>query len=201
MLHAEAVVGPPGDRLADPTQADDAQRLPGDLGPHHVGRAASRSRLPSRRWRSPSPARRATESRRVIARSAVQSVRAPGVLVTAMPWSLRGGDVDVVVADAEVGDDAGPAGVGSQHLGGDLVGHRREQRVGRWLTAAAARPPTSPGRRRSAGRRTAGPARPRPASAGGGLPPPGDCRSTKSQLRGSAGSKRLRRPRLCRNRP
>ena len=40
---------------------------------------------PARNCRSPSPARRATESSRLMAMSAVQSVSTPGVLVTTMP--------------------------------------------------------------------------------------------------------------------
>ena len=61
--------------------------------------------------------------------SAVASVSTSGVLETAMPAGLGGLDVDVVEADAEVGHQLGPARLGGEHLGGDLVGHGGEQRV------------------------------------------------------------------------
>ena len=62
--------------------------------------------------------------------SAVSSVRTPGVLVTVMPRLKRGGDVDIVDAVAEIGDQLElVAGLG-EHRGVDAVGDGRHQHVG-----------------------------------------------------------------------
>ena len=62
--------------------------------------------------------------------SAVASVSTSGVLRHRESARLGGGGVDVVEAHAEVGQQPGPAGLGAEHLGGQPVGHRAEQRVG-----------------------------------------------------------------------
>ena len=59
---------------------------------------------PPRRSASASDASRDAARIRRNARSAVVSSSTPGVLHTAMPRSAGGGDVDVVVADGDVGD-------------------------------------------------------------------------------------------------
>ena len=64
------------------------------------------------------------------ARSAVVSSSTPGVLHTAMPSSVRRGDVDVVVADRDVRDDAQPPRrTGLEHLAVDPVGEQAHDRV------------------------------------------------------------------------
>ena len=64
------------------------------------------------------------------ARSAVVSSSTPGVLHTTMPCSRAARDVDVVVADRDVRDDAQAAGrAGREHVGVDLVGEHRDDRV------------------------------------------------------------------------
>ena len=64
------------------------------------------------------------------ARSAVVSSSTPGVLHTAMPCAAAARDVDVVVADRDVRDDAQPAGAApAQHVGVDPVGEQRDDRV------------------------------------------------------------------------
>ena len=63
---------------------------------------------PARRSASASDARRHAARMRRNARSAVVSSSTPGVLHTAMPSSAAVGDVDVVVAHRDVGDDPQP---------------------------------------------------------------------------------------------
>ena len=63
-------------------------------------------------------------------RSAVSSVSTPGVLVTVMPAGVGGGDVDVVDAGAEVGDQLQLLAGRGDDAGVDAVGDGRHQHVG-----------------------------------------------------------------------
>ena len=80
--------------------------------------------------RAPSASRRAVDRISAIVMSAVSSVRTPGVLVTVMPRRSARGDVDMVDAVAEIGDQLHLlAGLGD-HAGIDLVGDGRHEDVG-----------------------------------------------------------------------
>ena len=63
--------------------------------------------------------------------SAVVSSSTPGVLHTVMPRSVAARDVDVVVADRDVRDDAQPSAVRArvEHVGVDAIGEQRHDRV------------------------------------------------------------------------
>ena len=66
-----------------------------------------------------------------MAMSAVASVSTSGVFETASPRALAAFDVDVVEADAEVRQRSSRAErLGAEHLGGELVGHGGQERVG-----------------------------------------------------------------------
>ena len=62
--------------------------------------------------------------------SAVSSVSTPGVLVTVMPRCSGGGDVDIVDAVAEIGDQLELLAGLAEHRGVDPVGDGRHQHVG-----------------------------------------------------------------------
>ena len=91
------------------------------------------SRLPQMRWPSiqvgdqpphglsahstaaPSVSRRGTARISAMVMSAVSSVSTAGVLVTVMPRLKRGGDVDMVEAVAEIGDQLEPLAGLAEH--------------------------------------------------------------------------------------
>ena len=79
---------------------------------------------PDRTNRSASTTRRVTA--RIIAKvwSAVASSSTPGVFVTTTPRRVASGDVDVVVPDRDVGDDAQLRTGGVEELGVDPLGQR-----------------------------------------------------------------------------
>ncbi len=117
--------GPGGHGLADPPQADDPQRLAGQLRAHEllavpaaldqalVGGGVLRTR----------PNIRASVC------SAVEIVLPPGVFITTMPCRVAAWHVDVVHADARPGD--GPqAVVAGQGLGRDLHPAAADRPVG-----------------------------------------------------------------------
>jgi hypothetical protein len=79
---------------------------------------------------TPSTSRRGTARISAMVMSAVSSVRTPGVLVTRMPLSVAGLDVDIVDAGAEIGDQLElRAGLGDQD-GVDTVGDGGNQDLG-----------------------------------------------------------------------
>ena len=61
-------------------------------------------------------------------KSATDSVSTSGVFVTTMPRDRAYGDVDVVVADGDVGDDLQPVGGVDERLV-DLLGQHAHERV------------------------------------------------------------------------
>ena len=97
-------LGAAGDGLADAAHADDAEPLAPDAMAQHPGRAPAGPVLVAGKHLAPSANRRGTARISAMVMSAVSSVSTPGVLVTVMPRSQRGRDVDVVDAVAEIGD-------------------------------------------------------------------------------------------------
>ena len=85
---------------------------------------------PERTSRSPSASRRVAGRISAIVRSAVASSSTPGVLVTTTPRALGRLDVDVVVADRDVGDAAQLRPGGVEQLLVDPVAQQGEDRVG-----------------------------------------------------------------------
>ena len=127
-LHAEAL-GASRDRVADPAQPDDAEHGAVELEAQVTPAApTSASR---RRARRPVASGRRRAAARISAnvRSAVAAVSTSGVLPTAMPRRRARRDVDVVDADAVVGDRADRR-AGVEQLAVDAVGDQRQQRVG-----------------------------------------------------------------------
>ena len=101
-LQAEGA-GPARHRLADPAHADDAEPLAAGAGP--ASRSATSPAKPAvGRIAAPSTSRRGNARISAMVMSAVSSVRTPGVLVTVMPRSCAGVDIDIVDAVAEIGD-------------------------------------------------------------------------------------------------
>ena len=86
---------------------------------------------PPRRWRSPSPARRAVMSSSVIARSAVASVSTSGRIGDEHAGGFRRGDVDVVEADTVIREQLHGAAWRVDDVGRHLVGHAAQHHVGR----------------------------------------------------------------------
>ena len=111
----------PSTRMPKPARAR-ATALPDRAEPDDAERRAVRGRAraagpapsslapsgPSRTKRSASATRRAAASSSAKARSAVVSVRTPGVWPTGMPRARRGGEVDVVEPHRAARDDAQP---------------------------------------------------------------------------------------------
>ena len=145
---------------------------------------------PARRSASASDARRDAARISRNARSAVVSSSTPGVLHTAMPCARRGGDVDVVVADRDVGDDAAAAGAPAvEHVGVDRSVSRQTiaSTLGRVRDELVVR------ERRVVG---VGPTSSWPASTSGSSPPSGSRRVTEHAVAISPGlSARCSRPR------
>ena len=79
--------------------------------------------------RSPSPSRRVTASMSAIARSAVASVSTPGVFVKRTPRAADRLDVDVVVADRDVGHDPQLLAGGVEERVVDAVVQHHDDRV------------------------------------------------------------------------
>ncbi len=123
-------MGPVGNRAADAPQADDPQRLPAHLRAEHVGRTPAGPRpAPHVPFPFPRPARQHKEQREGEVRRVVgQHLRR---VRHDEPARLRRRDVDVVVADPEVGEDPGAQRLRAQHLGRDPVGHGAEEPIRR----------------------------------------------------------------------
>ncbi len=104
-------------------------RLPDTRSPiMKVGVQPSHS--PDRARRSPSTMRRGALSISAMVRSAVSSVRTPRRVGDQDPARGGGGEVDVIDADPEIGDQPEPFGERVDDRGREPVGDRRHQDVG-----------------------------------------------------------------------
>src|SRR5215218_5221462 len=127
-LHAEPHVGSPGHGARNAAHADQAESLPADVRAEHVGGTPSgpgstaHVALPF-----PGPATdHEQQGHGDIGGGFGQHV---GRVRYGEPACLGGIDVDVIVADAEVGQHAGAQRLGTEDLGAELVGYGAEKRV------------------------------------------------------------------------
>ena len=107
-----------GVAAADPTQPDDRERRVAELLAEEVAGIPA-GPAPRAQSSSASLIRRAAAKVRASANSAVASVSTPGVLVTITPRAPAGAEIDVVVPDGEVGDQAQRVAGGVEQLGVD----------------------------------------------------------------------------------
>ena len=127
--HAEPVVRPARHRPSDPSEPDEAKRLAGDFGPEQVSRAppgpGAGAHVP---FPLPgAPGDHQHQHDRVVGGVVGEDVGRVGD-DQAAPFGR--GDVDVIEPHAEVGQDPRPQRLHLQHLGGESVGHGRQQGVG-----------------------------------------------------------------------
>ena len=145
-LHAEALVRSLRHRPCDPTHADQTQRLPGDLGAQHVrGSPAGPLPCPQMTLTLSRPARDHQEERhRGVGSGIGEDV---GCIGDGQPAGLGCFGIDVVEADAEVGEKSRAPWLRREHLRVELVGHGAEQGVGALERIAQARRARADGRR------------------------------------------------------
>ena len=127
-VHAEPL-GAAGDRLSDPSEAHDADRLVVHvLAQHHQG-APDPGTFARAGSRSPSPTRRAAAISSANAVSAVVSVSTSGVLVASTPAAVQAGTSMLSNPTAWLATifSCGPGG--GQELGVDLFGEHRDDGV------------------------------------------------------------------------
>ncbi len=122
------MMGPLRHRPSDPAHADQAERLARDVRAEHVGGPpAGPVAAPEMALALAGAAGRHEQERhREIGRRVGEHVRR---VRDGDPAGLGGLDVDVVEADAEIGHQLRPAGLGGEHLVGDLVGDGGEEGI------------------------------------------------------------------------
>ena len=126
--HVEAVLCPPGDGRADPSHADDAERLAGHIQAHRFlqQRPGREVAVPQQPVGLHQPAGTAEQQRhRLVGGGVGEHAGRVGHLHPRLPG---GGDVDVVVAHRHVGDQP-QLGIAGQHRTVDGVGEQRDQRL------------------------------------------------------------------------
>ena len=134
--HAKAVMAAPGNRLPDPPHADDAHRLARDMGTQQLGRMPAR---PVARPQHPlalaRAARRHQDQRQGDIGGRIGD--SAGGVADLKASGAGGGHVDMVIANAKIGEDFGAR---VRHIGKDIGAEQVTQRRQNGVVIAQGRP-------------------------------------------------------------